>query len=147
MSLIRWEPFKEADEFFRSMSSPLFGRWPRMLGENGGPVEWAPAADISETEKEYVVKAELPGVKREDVKVTLEDGVLTIQGERRQETEEKGEKSHRTERFYGSFSRSFTLPDNTDAAGIRAESKDGVLHVHIPKLKVEKAKPVQIQVQ
>lgn len=147
MSLIRWEPFKEADEFFRSMSSPLRGRWSRMLGENGGAMEWAPAADISETEKEYVVKAELPGVKREDVKVTLEDGVLTIQGERRQEQEEKGEKTHRTERFYGSFSRSFTLPDNTDAGSIRAESKDGVLQVHIPKLKAEKARAVEIKVQ
>lgn len=147
MSIIRWEPFKEADEFFRGFSSPLFNRWLRTVGENGTGIEWAPAADISETEKEYVVKAELPGVKREDVKVTLDNGVLTIQGERRHEKEEKSEKTHRTERFYGSFSRSFTLPENADANGIRAESKDGVLSVRVPKLAAGKAKPVQIQVQ
>jgi HSP20 family protein len=147
MNLTRWEPFREADEFFRSVSSPLFGRWPRMLGENGGTIEWAPAADISETEKEYLVKAELPGVKREDVKVTLENGVLSIQGERKHEKEEKSEKMHRTERYYGSFCRSFTLPENADAAGIRAESKDGVLNVHVPKLKVEKPRAVEIKVQ
>ena len=148
MNLISWEPFKEADEFFRSFSPSLFGRWPRLVGENGGTtVEWTPAADISETEKEYLVKAELPGVKREDVKVNLDDGVLTIEGERRQEKEEKGEKTHRVERFYGSFSRSFTLPDNADAQHIRAESKDGILNVHVPKLKMEKTKPVEIKVE
>ncbi len=147
MSLIRWEPFKEADEFFRSFS-PLFGRLPRMLEQTGGShYEWAPAADISETEKEYVVKAELPGIKREDVKVTLENGVLTIQGERKLEKEEKDEKTHRIERFYGNFCRSFNLPDNADAASIRAESKDGVLKVHVPKLKAEKPKAVEIKVQ
>lgn len=147
MNLLRWEPFKETDELLRSFS-PLLGRWPRMFENNGGTqYEWAPVADISETEKEYVVKAELPGVKREDVKVTLEDGVLTIQGERKVEKDEKGEKSHRVERFYGTFFRSFTLPDNVDAAGIRAESKDGVLNIHVPKLKVEKTKAVEIKVQ
>lgn len=147
MNMIRWEPFKDADEFFRGMSSPLFGRWPRVFGENGGQLEWAPAADISETDKEYLVKAELPGVERGDIKVTLEGGVLTIEGERKHEKEEKGEKTHRTERFYGSFCRSFTLPDNADANNIRAESKDGVLKVHIPKIVAEKSKAVQIQVQ
>jgi HSP20 family protein len=147
MSIIRWEPFKEADEFFRGFSSPLFNRWLRTAGENGTAIEWAPAADISETDKEYVVKAELPGVKREDVKVTLEGGVLTIQGERKYEKDDKGEKAHRIERFYGSFSRSFTLPDNADANSIRAESKDGVLSVHVPKLRTEKAKSVEIKVQ
>jgi HSP20 family protein len=148
MNLIRWEPFKEADEFFRSFSPSLFGRLPRLFDENGGTkYEWAPAADISETEKEYVVKAELPGVKREDVKVTLADGVLSIEGERKHEKEEKGEKTHRIERFYGSFCRSFSLPENADANNIRAESKDGVLNVHVPKLKTEKSKAVEIKVQ
>lgn len=147
MNLIRWEPFKEADDFFRSFS-PLFGGLPRMWDRNGSSrYEWAPAADISETEKEYVVKAELPGVNREDVKVTLEGGVLTIQGERKLEKDEKDEKTHRIERFYGNFSRSFSLPDNADAESIRAESKEGVLKVHVPKLKAEKPKAVEIKVQ
>jgi HSP20 family protein len=148
MNLARWEPFREAENLFRQFGMPAFGRLPRQSGENGTvATEWSPAADISETDAEYVVKADLAGVKREDAKVTVADGVLTIEGERRQEKEDKGEKSHRIERFYGSFSRSFALPENADAAHIRAESKDGVLVVHVPKLKVEKAKPVQIKVE
>jgi HSP20 family protein len=147
MSLIRWEPFKEADEMLRRMGAMDLARWPRALAANGDKTtDWSPAADISETEKEYVVKAELPGVKREDVKVLHDDGVLTIEGERKYEKEDKNEKSHRIERFFGSFTRSFVLPDNADATNIRAETRDGVLNVHIPKLKVEKAKPVQIKV-
>jgi HSP20 family protein len=147
MNLTRWEPFREADDFFRSYS-PFFGRWPR-TGESNAAVayEWSPAADISETDKEYLVKTELPGIKREDVKVTLENGALMIQGERKFEKEDKAEKTHRIERFYGSFCRSFTLPENADSANIRADSKDGVLNVHVPKMKVEKPKSVEIKVQ
>jgi HSP20 family protein len=147
MNLIRWQPFTEADDFFRGFPSPILGRLPRLFDDEGSArLEWSPAADISETEKEYLVKAELLGVKREDIKVDLADGVLTIAGERRLETDEKSEKSHRVERFYGSFRRSFGLPQNADAAGIRAESKDGVLNVHVPKLKVDKPKATQIKV-
>jgi len=86
-------------------------------------------------------------VKKEDVQVTVDDGLLTISGERRQQTEEKQEKSHRIETVYGKFSRSFQLPDNVDAANIRAESKDGVITVHVAKIKVEPKKPTQIKVQ
>jgi HSP20 family protein len=144
MSLIRWEPFKDTEDFFRQFSPQMFGRWPRLFSESSS---WSPAADISETEKEYVVKAELPGIKKEDVRVTLDDGVLMIEGERKQEKDEKDEKSHRVERFYGTFRRSFSLPDDADAKHIRAESKDGVLKVHVPKLKVEKAKATQIKIE
>ncbi len=148
MNLTPWEPFKEADDFFRSFSPALFGRWPRLFGENGEtPYKWSPAADISETDKEYLVKAELPGIKREDVKVTLDDGVLTIEGERKFEKDDKTEKTHRVERFYGTFRRSFGLPEHVDAKGIRAESRDGVLLVHVPKDKTEKSKSVQIKVE
>jgi HSP20 family protein len=124
----------------------LFGRWPRMMGEEGEAYEWSPVADISETDDEYLVKAELPGIRREDVKVSLEEGMLTIEGERKQEKEEKGRRLHRIERFYGTFCRTFTLPDDADATGIRAESKDGVLNVHIPKSKVVKPKAIEIKV-
>ena len=148
MNLMRWEPFRETDEFFRNLSPPMFGRWPQLLGENVGmKIEWSPAVDIKETENEYLVRAELPGIRREDVKVSLEDDVLTIQGERRHEKEETGERTHRVERFYGTFCRSFTLPEHTDANAIRAESKDGVLDVHVPKLRVEKRKALQIKVE
>ena len=147
MNITRWEPFGNIDELFGRMGPLAFGRWPRLLETDGKAIEWAPTADISETEKEYLVKAELPGVEREDVKVTVERGVLTIQGERRQEKDEKGEKQHRVERMYGTFFRSFSLPENAAAGDIRAESKDGVLFVHIPKVKIEKAKAVQIKVE
>jgi HSP20 family protein len=147
MRVIRWEPFKETDDMLRRMAAMEFTGWPRLPFSNGDKVtEWSPAADISETDQEYLVKAELPGVVREDVKVTHDDGVLTIEGERKSLKTEKDEKLHRTERFFGSFTRSFSLPDNADVKNIRAETKDGVLNVHIPKLKVEKPKPVQIKV-
>ncbi len=146
MSLTRWEPFKDTDDFFRNFAPGFLGRW--RLPADPGPreLEWAPPADISETDKEYLVKAELPGVKREDVKVTLEDGVLTIEGERKLEKEDKSEKTHRIERFHGTFSRSFTLPENADAARVTADSKDGVLKVHIPKTAAAR-KPAAIQIQ
>jgi HSP20 family protein len=89
----------------------------------------------------------LPGVLRDDVKVSVEDGVLTIKGERKQEKIVNGEKTHRIERIYGSFSRSFSLPEDADDKHIRAENKDGVLRVHVPKAKVEKPAPVQVKVE
>ena len=148
MNMIRWEPFRDVDEFFRQMGGPSMLRWPRWFGDKPESLpDWSPAADISETDKEFLVKAELPGVKREDVKVSLEDGVLCIEGERKYEKEDKGEKTHRVERFYGTFSRSFSLPENIDAKSIHAETKDGVLNVHVPKLKIEKPRPVQIKVE
>jgi HSP20 family protein len=148
MSLIRWEPFREMDEIFRRSWPAGFGRLPR-TGSQGGeqPMEWSPGADISENEKEYLIRAELPGVKREDVKVTLDQGVITISGERKLEKEDKGTKFHRIESFHGTFSRSFGLPDNVDQAAIFADSKDGVLFVHLPKTKpAEKPKAVEIKV-
>jgi HSP20 family protein len=101
--------------------------------------EWAPSVDISEDAKEWLVKADLPEVKKEDVKVTVENGLLTITGERKFEKEEKDKKYHRIERSYGNFLRSFTLPDAADGSKVNAEFKDGVLKVHLPKS--EKAKP------
>lgn len=147
MSLIRWEPFGATDDVFARMPS-IFGRWPKSFDFNGNKaLDWAPSVDISETDAEYLVRAELPAVKKEDVRITVEDGMLTISGERKQKTEEKNEKLHRVESVYGKFSRSFTLPENTDAANIRAESKDGVITVHVAKAKSEPKKPTEIKVQ
>ena len=106
--------------------------------------DWAPLADITEDDKEYLIKLELPEVKTEDVKVTVENGVLTISGERKFEKEEKNKKYHRVERAYGSFMRRFTLPDDADAEKGKAEFKDGMLTVHVSKS--EKAKPKQLEV-
>ena len=127
----------------------LFGRspaqWPEGQEEQIAVPEWAPLVDISEDDKEYLIKAELPEVKREDVKVTAEQGTLTITGERKFEKEEKGKKYHRVERAYGSFMRNFSLPDDADPAKVSAEFKDGLLTVHLTK--TEKAKPRQVEVK
>ena len=108
---------------------------------------WSPVADITETDKEYLIKAELPEVKKEDVKITLENGVITITGERKHEKEQTDENEIRVESFYGSFARSFSLPDNIDPKGIKAESKDGVLRVRIPKTPAAESKKIAIEVK
>ena len=106
--------------------------------------QWTPLVDIIEDNNEYLVKAELPELKKEEVKVNVENGQLTISGERKSEKEEKGKKFHRIERSYGSSLRSFTLPESVNADTVSAEFKDGVLSVHLPK--DEKAKPKSIEV-
>jgi HSP20 family protein len=147
-TLTRWDPFKELDELQNRLST-LFGRAP--VRKDGGReeamtlAEWAPLVDIIEEEKEYRIKAELPEVSKPDVKVTVQDDVLTIAGERTFEKEDTGRKYHRVERAYGSFARSFTLPEDADAARVNAEFKDGVLIVHLPKS--EKARPKSIEVK
>ena len=147
-TLTRWDPFKELDELQNRLST-LFGRAP--VRKDGGReeamtlAEWAPLVDIIEEEKEYRIKAELPEVNKSDVKVTVQDDVLTIAGERTFEKEDTGRKYHRVERAYGSFARSFTLPEDADAAKVSADFKNGVLIVHLPKS--EKARPKSIEVK
>jgi HSP20 family protein len=133
------------DELLKGFS-PFMGRMP-MARPAEGMEEFMPLADIVEREKEYLIKVDLPEVRKEDVKVLFDDGVLTIKGERKVEKEEKGDKVHRTERFYGMFERSFVLPEDVDAKKIRAESKEGVLTVHLPRVAVEKARPLAITIQ
>ena len=149
MTLIRWEPFRELDHFF-SHCSPLFGRLPALRAASGQDAAdaptWAPAADISETDAEYLIKAELPEVSKEDVKVTVDEDVITIRGERRHELDHKDEKIHRIESFYGSFARSFRLPEDADVAAIQAESRNGVLKVRVPKKPAARARTVEVQV-
>ena len=145
MRLTRWEPFREIDEVFKGFT-PLFGRAPATRPLEG-MMEFMPLADIVEHEKEYLIRIDLPEVPKEDVKVLFDDGVLTVKGERKVEKETKGERVHRTERYYGTFERSFVLPEDIDPKLIRAESKDGVLVVHIPKVDVPKSRPLAISVQ
>ena len=147
-ALTRWDPFKEMEDMQTRMAR-LFGMAPGRL-TNGDKesmtiTQWAPSVDIIEDDKEWLVKADLPEVKKEDVKVTVENGVLTITGERKFEKEEKDKKYHRIERSYGNFLRSFTLPDAADGSKVNAEFKDGVLKVHLPKS--EKAKPKAVEVK
>jgi HSP20 family protein len=146
MTLVRWDPFRELEDMSERLNRVFTRPALRTSGKEALTVaDWMPSVDISETDAEYLIKAELPEVKKEDVKVTVEEGVLTLQGERRQEKEEKGKKYHRVERSYGSFVRSFTLPESVDEAGVKAEYKDGVLSLHLPK--TEKMKPKAIDVK
>jgi len=136
-------------EDLSSRFSRLLTRWP-FRGEAGGEslavAEWSPSVDISETDSEYLIKAEIPEVDKKDVKVTVQDSVLTIQGERKREKEEKGKRFHRVERSYGAFLRSFDIPDGVDADRVRAEFKDGMLSVHLPKTEKAKAKVIDVKV-
>ena len=116
-------------------------------GSGNGESQWSPSADISESKKEYLVKANLPDVDRSDIDVSVEDGVLTIKGERKHSKEEDDETLHRVETFYGEFLRSFSLPSSVDASNIKAEYKKGVLRVHLPKTKEsEKLAPTRIEI-
>ena len=148
-TLIRWDPFKEMEDL-QSRFAKLFGLTPARIIDGGKEAltvaEWMPFVDITEDDKEYVVKADLPDVKKEDVKVTVENGVLAITGERKFEKEEKDRKYHRIERSYGNFLRSFTLPDAADGSKVNAEFKDGVLKVHVPKSDKVKPKAVEVKV-
>ena len=152
MSLVRWNPTRE----LATWPSDLFGiqrEMNRMFdgffrGTNDEDYEissWTPAVDIAEHDDEYLVKVELPGVNKDEVKLTLENSILTIRGEKKQEKETKKENYHRVERSYGSFQRSFTLPAAVKADKIDASYKDGILTVALPK--AEEAKPKQIEVK
>jgi len=143
MALVNWSPFREFEDVFNRYNQ-LYGRNGR---ESGEVVQWRPAANISETDKEYLIKAELPEVEKKDVEVTVHEGVITIRGERRFERKDESEKQHRVESFYGSFARSFSLPADADESKISAESKDGVLTVCIPKTEVVQPKAIDIKVR
>ena len=146
MTLVRWDPFRELEDMSERLNRVFSRPSLRNSGkENLTVADWVPTVDISESDGEYLIKAELPEVKKEDVKVTVENGVLTLQGERRQEKEEKGKRFHRVERLYGSFVRSFSLPESVDESGVKAEYKEGVLNLHLPKS--EKVKPKAIDVK
>lgn len=147
-ALTPWNPFKEMDDL-QSRLAKVFGLALPRTGNGAEELmtvtEWTPLVDITEDEKEWLVKADLPELKKEDVKVVVENGVLTISGERKFEKEEKNKKYHRVERSYGAFVRSFSVPDGTDGEKVNAEFKDGVLKVHLPKS--EKAKPKALEIK
>lgn len=114
----------------------------RFFDEDGG---WTPSVDVSETDKEIHVEAEIPGMNPKDINVSLHDGVLTLHGERKHEHEEKDENFHRIERSYGSFSRSFRLPAEVDADKVEADYKDGVLKIRLPKTKESSVKKIEVK--
>lgn len=149
--LAKWDPFRELEDVHNRLTHLLGRPESRLMGrgesESMPMTEWSPEVDIREDEKEYLIQADLPGMKREDIKVTVENGALSITGERKTEKEEKGKKYHRIERTYGSFERTFMLPDNTDPKKLKAEFKDGVLHVHLPKSEEAAKKALEVKVE
>ena len=146
-TLAYWNQYRELEALQHSLSG--FFNHPPVQRQEGQEetmrvADWTPLVDISEDAKEYLIKAELPEVKKEDVKISMEDGTLTITGDRRFEKEENGNKYHRVERAYGSFGRRFSLPDDASPARVTADFKDGVLKVHLAKN--EKPRPQQVEV-
>jgi HSP20 family protein len=146
-ALAHWNQLKDLEDLRNSLGG-LFGRSQaqRIEGQEEPMrvADWTPLVDISEDPKEYLIKVELPEVKREDVKITMEEGTLTIAGDRKYEKQDNGKRYHRVERAYGSFGRSFSLPDDASPAKVTADFKDGVLKVHLAKN--EKARPQQVEV-
>ncbi|BES69005.1 Hsp20/alpha crystallin family protein [Marinobacter nanhaiticus D15-8W] len=147
-NLTRWNPINEFEDLLErynrhfGLPSTRSGNENRDLFRRS---DWAPAVDIRETAEAFEIHAELPGIQKEDVKVTVHDGVLTLQGERKKQEESGDEKNHRVERVYGSFMRRFTLPDNVSENDINAAFKDGVLVLTLKK--VEPAQPRSIEVE
>jgi len=148
MNLVKWDPFVELEDVSKHLNR-IFGRFPART-ETGREAltmaDWAPTVDITETDSAYLIKGEIPGVNKEDVKVTIEDGMITMRGERKQEKEEKNKKFHRIERSYGSFLRSFRVPDDVDEAAVKAEFKDGMINVTLPKSGKSKAKSINVSI-
>jgi HSP20 family protein len=138
------DPFKELFDLQRNLNTLFEGNFPKAAGEETALNAWTPAVDIYEDNDAFLVKLELPEIKKEDIKVNLNDNVLSISGERRFENEDKKDGYHRVERSYGQFYRSFTLPPNVNAETINAEYKDGILRLSLPKK--EEAKPKEISV-
>ena len=144
--------FEQIEREMEDLRQQMFGHFRRPVLEPFHPagmqdIAWSPTADAYEQDGAFVVKAELPGVKKEDVKVSIHEGLLTIEGQRTEEKERKEARYYAAERFAGTFRRIFALPEGTDASKIAAEYKDGVLEVHVPIPAAAKAEPVNIPVK
>lgn len=146
MNLVNWTPVRDMEGFFDRYNN-LMAPQAHSTGDTAKAFDWRPSVDISETKADYLIKVALPEVEREDVQVSIDNGLLTISGERKFVKEDETETQHRVESMYGRFSRSFTLPTDTDDMNISAKSKNGVLIVRIPKVRETVAEPVQITVE
>jgi HSP20 family protein len=146
MSIVRWTPVREMTSIQDEMNRLMADVFGRRLGEEG-TLLWQPPVDIEETRDAYVVRAELPGLRQEDIKILVEDNRLVLRGEKRREAEESGTNYHRVERVYGQFERSFTLTHQVRIEKIEAVYKDGVLIVRIPKAEEAKAREIQVKVE
>lgn len=148
MSILRWRPFGELLGYQGRMN-PFFDddflkNWEK---QQQAMSSWVPSTDVLESKDGYIFKMELPGLDKEDIKIEFDDNVLTVTGEKKEEKEQKGETYHRIERCAGVFSRSFNIPKNVDPKKIKANMKNGVLELHIPKAEDSKPKSIPIVVQ
>ena len=147
MAIVRWEPFRELATLQNEMNRLFNTAFDApAAGGNGGtaPRRWMPAMDLVESDDSFVLRADLPGLSEGDIKIEVEDNVLTLSGERKSEREEKNEGYYRVERASGSFQRSLTLPEGVDPEGIRASFENGVLEVRVPKPEQRKPRKVTI---
>src|SRR5436309_4400965 len=148
--LITWNPLREMDEAQNRFNRFFLGGFPNRMGSGEihslAVADWSPEVDISEDDHGYLLKADLPEMKKEDVKVTVEDGILNVSGDRKTEKEDQKRKFHRIERSYGTFRRSFTLPEDADSTKVTAEFRDGVLKVHLPTTARPRSKAIQVKV-
>ena len=148
--LITWNPLREMDEAQNRFNPFFLAGFPNRMGSGEihslTVADWSPEVDISQDNHEYLLKADLPEMKKDDVRVTVEDGILSVSGERKSVKEDQKKKFHRIERSFGNFRRSFTLPEDADSTKVTAEFHDGVLRVHVPTTPVTKSKATQVKV-
>src|SRR5213592_2848822 len=149
--VITWNPLGEIDEAQNRLNRFFLGGFPNRMGSGETPyltvADWSPEVDISEDDRGYLLKADLPEMKKDDVRVTVEDGILSVSGERKSEKEDQKKKFHRVERSFGNFRRSFTLPEDADSTKVTAEFRDGVLKVHLPTTTKARSKALDVKVQ
>jgi HSP20 family protein len=148
--VITWNPLREMDEAQNRFNPFFLAGFPNRMGSGEihslTVADWSPEVDISQDDHEYLLKADLPEMKKDDVRVTVEDGILSVSGERKCVKEDQKKKFHRIERSFGTFRRSFTLPEDADSTKVTAEFRDGVLKVHLPTTPVAKSKATQVKV-
>jgi HSP20 family protein len=149
--VITWNPLREIDEAQNRSHLFFLGDFPSRMGSGEIPslavADWSPEVDISEDDHGYLLKADLPEMKKDDVRVTVEDGILSLSGERKCEKEDQKKKFHRIERSFGTFRRSFTLPEDADSTKVTAEFRDGVLKVHLPTTPIARSKANEVKVK
>jgi HSP20 family protein len=145
MAVVRWEPFRELAALQSEMSRFMNQVWGTpAAGGGNGPSTWLPPLDVWETESDIVMAIDLPGIPEDEVAIEVEDSVLTVSGERVRTTDQEGERFYRFERRYGQFARSVTLPQGVDPSAIKAEFKEGVLEITVPK--PEERKPTRVRI-
>jgi HSP20 family protein len=149
--VITWNPLKEMEEAQDRFNRFFPAGFATRIGSGEihslAVADWSPEVDISEDDHGYLLKADLPEMKKDDVRVTVEDGILSVSGERKSEKEDLKKKFHRIERSYGNFRRSFTLPEDADSTKVTAEFREGVLKVHLPTTTKARSKALEVKVQ